>query len=133
MSVKMDTSVDKCLALCQTLAMSGQKFCLTLSIGKDKFSFNNKELSSSCCSNKKSRSQMRREKRRKEERALKSAVVTAVESTEKVVEASVSSLDIQCSQCDLYFKSEEELRFHVEHVHSIPDLPTPAKNGIHPA
>ena len=86
--------------------MPGQKFCLTLSIGQDRFSFNNKELGSSSCSKKKSSSQIRRDKRRKEEHALKSAVVTAVESTEKVVEAR-SSLDIQCSQCDLYFKAEE--------------------------
>ena len=65
----METSVDKCLAFCQSLAMSGQKFSFTLSIGKDNFSFSNKELGSSSCvkKKKKSPSQVRREQRRKEE------------------------------------------------------------------
>ena len=76
---KMEASVDKCLAFCQSLATSGQKFSFTLSIGKDNFSFsNNKELgSSSCLKKKKSPSRIRREQRRKEERTLK----TAAEST----------------------------------------------------
>ena len=126
----MDISVDKCLALCQTLATSGQKFSLTLSIGKDKFSFNNKELSTSSCSKKKSPSQMRREQRRKEERALKNAAATAAESTEKVVEASVSSLDMQCSQCDLCFKAEQDLKIHMEDMHTISTIPTPEKERV---
>ena len=117
----METSVDKCLAFCQSLAMSGQKFSFTLSIGKDTFSFNNKELGSSSCvkRKKKSPSQVRREQRRKEERSLKKAA----EATEKVAEAS----EFQCSQCDSSFKTEEDLNAHIGEVHTAPVLPTPEK------
>ena len=121
----METSVDKCLALCQSLAMSGQKFSFTLSIGKDSFSFSNKELGSSSCvmKKKKSPSQVRREQRRKEERSLKKAA----EPTEKVVEASksVNNDSFQCSQCDLSFKAEEDLNAHIGDLHTT--LPTPEK------
>ena len=111
----METSVDKCLAFCQSLAMSGQKFSFTLSIGKDTFSFNNKELGSSSCvkRKKKSPSQVRREQRRKEERSLKKAA----EATEKVAEAS----EFQCSQCDSNFKTEEDLNAHIGEVHTVVD------------
>ena len=129
----METSVDKCLAFCQSLAMSGQKFSFTLSIGKDNFSFSNKELGSSSCAKKKKKSpsQVRREQRRKEERSLKKAA----ETTEKVVEASeseesgskVKNALFQCSQCDLYFKAEEDLNAHIGEVHSDTVLPTPEK------
>ena len=124
----MDTSVDKCLAFCQALAMSGQKFSFTLSIGKDNFAFTNKELGPSSCMKKKSPSQIRRELRRKEERSLKKAA----EPTEKVVEASesdpiVSTVGFQCSQCDSSFKAEEDLNAHIGEVHSAPVLPTPEK------
>ena len=112
--------------------MSGQKFSCTLSIGKDNFSFNNKELgSSSCAGKKKSPSQIRREQRRKTERSLKKAA----EPTDKVVEATESEesgtmvkfADFQCSQCDLSFKAEEDLNAHIGEVHSAPVLPTPEK------
>ena len=128
----METSVDKCLAFCQSLAMSGKKFSFSLSIGEDNFSFNNKELeSSSCLKKKKSPSQIRREQRRKEERTLKKAA----ESTGKVVEASkseenvstVNSVEYQCSQCDSKFKAEEDLNDHIGVVHTAPVLPTHEK------
>ena len=121
----METSVDKCLAFCQSLAMSGQKFSFTLSIGKDNFSFTNKELGPSSCMKKKSPSQIRRELRRKEERSLKKAA----EPAEKVVEASESdsTVGFQCSQCDLSFKAGEDLNAHIGEVHSAPVLPTPEK------
>ena len=85
----METSVDKCLAFCQSLAMSGKRFSFTLSMGKDTFSFSNKELGYSSCmkKKKKSPSQVRREQKRKEERSLRKAVETA----EKVAEASKSN------------------------------------------
>ena len=114
----METSIDKCLAFCQSLAMSGQKFSFTLSIGKDNFAFSNKELgSSSCTKKKKSPSQIRREQRRKTERSLKKAA----EPTEKVVEASesvesgsvINAVNFQCCQCDLNFKAEEDLNAHI--------------------
>ena len=108
----METSVDKCLAFCQSLAMSGQKFSFTLSIGKDNFSFNNKELGSSSCvkKKKKSPSQVRREQRRKEERSLK-----------KTAEAAEKVADFQCSQCDSSFKAEEDLNAHIGEVHTVVD------------
>ena len=128
----METSIDKCLAFCQSLAMSGQKFSCTLSIGKDNFSFNNKELgSSSCTRKKKSPSQIRREQRRKIESSLKKAA----EPTEKVAEASeseesgsfIKSADLQRSQCDSNFKAEEELNAQIDDMHTSPILPTPEK------
>ena len=128
----MDTSVDKCLAFCQTLAMSGQKFTFSLSIGKDNFSFNNKELASSSCVKKKSPSQIRRELRRREERTVKNA---AAESTAKVAEVNgaeetVSPLGFKCSQCDLHSNSEEELKTHMKDEHTIPILSTPEKERL---
>ena len=129
----METSIDKCLAFCQTLAMSGQKFTFTLSFGKDSFSFNNKELaSSSCAKKKKSPSQIRREKRRREERTVK---IAAAKSTEKVAEVNgaeetVNTFDFQCSQCDLHFKAEEELKIHMKDEHTIPNLSTPEKERL---
>ena len=41
---KMEVSLDKCLSFCQGLAMSNEKFNFSLSIGKDTFNFENKEL-----------------------------------------------------------------------------------------
>ena len=128
----METSVDKCLAFCQSLVMLGHKFSFTLSIGNGNFSFNNKELgSSSCTRKKKSPSQIRRELRRKTERSLKKAA----ETTEKVVEARkseesgslVNPLNFHCSSCDLSFKTEEDLSAHIGEVHTAPVLPTPEK------
>ena len=127
----METSIDKCLALCQMLAMSGQKFTLTLSIGNDNFSFNNKELASSSCAKKKSPSQIRREKRRREERTVKNA---AAKSTAKVAEVNGAdetvNFHFQCSQCDLNFNAEEELKIHMNDEHTIPNLSTPEKERL---
>ena len=75
----MKETVDKCLAFCQALAMSNQKFTFSLSISKDTFAFDNKELKSSSCSQrKKSPSQLRREARRKQEHDQKNAGKTTV-------------------------------------------------------
>ena len=129
----MEASVDKCLAFCQSLAMSGQKFSFTLSIGKDNFSFsNNKELdSSSCVKKKKSPSQIRREQRRKEKRILKANAGP----TEKIVKASnseetsstVNVVEFQCMHCDSKFRPEEDLKAHIGVMHGSPVLPTPEK------
>ena len=72
----MEATVDKCLAFCQALVSSNQKFTFTLSIGKETFKFDNKELVASSCGKnkkKKSPSQVRREERRREARKLKIA------------------------------------------------------------
>ena len=76
----MEGTVDKCLAFCQALVSSNQKFTFTLSIEKETFKFDNKELVASSCvtKKKKSPSQIRRENRRREARKSK--------ITEEVVE-----------------------------------------------
>ena len=68
MPESMDATVDKCLAFCQALAKSNQKFSINLTFGKDNFSFNNKELATSSwqMKKKKSPSQLRREAKRRE-------------------------------------------------------------------
>ena len=70
----MEVTLDKCLAFCQVLAKSNQKFFLNLTIGN--FSFTNKELTSSSWQKKyekKSPSQVRREAKRKQEHNKKVA------------------------------------------------------------
>ena len=77
---------NKCLAFCQALVSSNQKFTFTLSIGKETFNFDNKELVASSCvhkKKKKSPSQIRREEKRREARKLKIA--------EKVADVSPSA------------------------------------------
>ena len=67
----MEATIDKCLAFCQALVSSNQKFTFSLSIGKETFKFDNKKLVASCCGKtlkKKSPSQIRREYRSREAR-----------------------------------------------------------------
>ena len=66
-STKMDADVvNKCLAFCQGLVSLGQHFSFNLSLGKNHFNFDNKELvKSSWMKKKKSPSQLRREEKRK--------------------------------------------------------------------
>ena len=100
----METSVDKCLAFCQSLIMSGQKFSFTLTIllhqqGTGPQLLHEEEVSKS--------DQKGTEKKR---RALS-------EATEKVAVGSefeesgpkVNTVDFQCSHCDSSFKAEEDL------------------------
>jgi hypothetical protein len=83
------TTVDKCLAVCQALAMSNKEFTFSLSVGKDNFNFKNKELVKSfCVKKKKSPSQMRREENRREKKREK-----AREDTEKVPEKVISAFN----------------------------------------
>ena len=73
-NLQMEATIDKCLAFCQALVSSNQKFTFTLSIGKETFKFDNKELVASSCGKtlkKKSPSQIRREDRRREARKSK--------------------------------------------------------------
>ena len=64
--------MDQCLAFCQTLAMSNQKFTFSISLVKDNFNFSNNELvENSWKMKKKSPSQERREERRKLESTRK--------------------------------------------------------------
>ena len=95
-----------CLVFCQALAKSNQKFSLNLNIGKDNFSFTNKELATSSwqMKKKKSPSQLRREAKRREERDKEVAVKVAdkdipfskatVKVSEKKVPDEVAEIDV---------------------------------------
>ena len=126
--------MDKCLAFCQALATSNQKFTFSLTIGKDSFSFDNKELvSSSWQKKKKSPSQLRREAKRREERASKAAVeATGVShTTEEVVEiisepvvkdkprGEASNLKFKCDQCHYLSVSAKGLSQHIRVKHRV--------------
>ena len=113
--------MDKCLAFCQALISTNQKFDFNLSMGKDGFNFNNKELTkSSCVKKQKSPSQQRREDRRKEARKQ----VQLVEDTEKVTETSGNTA-FKCNHCDVNCKSGKGLKIHIGKVHKV--LKSPEK------
>merc|ERR1719260_498109 len=126
--------MDKCLAFCQALATSNQKFTFSLTIGKDSFSFENKELvSSSWQKKKKSPSQLRREAKRREERASKAAVEAngVSHTTEEVVEnisepvvkdkprGEASNLKFKCDQCNYLSVSAKGLSQHIRVKHRV--------------
>ena len=110
----MEATVDKCLAFCQALVSSNQKFTFTLSIGKETFKFDNKELVASSCGKtlkRKSPSQIRREDRRREarkskitEEVVKDPAVTAPKTPKAAEKTAVpkqnsSVLAFDCEQC----------------------------------
>ena len=105
--------MEKCLAFRQGLVESNTNFSLNLSLGKDIFNFNNKDLDeSSWKKKKKSPSQLRREKRRKDGREK------TKEDTEKVSEKLDSNtMSCQCDYCNANFKSEKGLKIHVGKAH----------------
>ena len=123
----MEGTIDKCLAFCQALVSSNQKFTFTLSIGKETFKFDNKELVTSSCvtKKKKSPSQIRREDRRREARKSKIAEevveippVTTPQNhkaTEKtaVPKQKSTALTFKCEQCDYTSTSEKGLKQHI--------------------
>ena len=118
-----DSLMEKCLAFCQGLVQSNNKFSFNFSCGKDNFNFDNKELAN--CSwkkKKKSPSQLRREKKRRE------ASKVTQEDTEKVpVQVTSDNLHFKCTQCDSNFKSEKGLNIHIGKAHKKEELPTPEK------
>ena len=130
---EMEGTVDKCLAFCQALVSSNQKFTFTLSIGKETFKFDNKELVTSSCvtKKKKSPSQIRREDRRRE--ARKSKITEEVveippvttpqnhKATEKtaVPKQKSTALTFKCEQCDYTSTSEKGLKQHARMKHRI--------------
>jgi hypothetical protein len=118
----METSVmDKCLAFCQALVVSNQKFAFSLTIGKDTvFNFNNKELVTSSCKKKKSPSQVRREAKRRNDREARQAA----EATEKVTGSAGAGFN--CDQCNYKNVSEKGLKQHKRMKHK-PVLETPEK------
>ena len=121
--MKMDSVVvEKCLAFCQELVESNNKFTFNLSLGKDAFIFENKELVNSSCIKKKSPSQLRREKKRWEERNSKK------EDTVKVSENDNPEYpSFKCDHCDATFKSEKGLNIHIGKSHKTHSSSTPEK------
>ena len=125
--------MDKCLAFCQSLIQSDQKFTLSLTIGKDKLFFSNKELESSW-KKKKSPSQVRREERRKRERQSKPteevAGNAAVEVTVKKAECNTAAVQakipsvIICEECDYEATTEKGLKQHKRMKHGKVPEPT---------
>ena len=132
----MEATVDKCLAFCQALVSSNQKFTFTLSIGKKTFKFDNKEelVASSCGKNKKKKSpsQVRREARRREARKLKIAEqvvevlpsATPQQAAEKTAVNAVpqqesTTSEFKCEQCDYKSTSERGLKQHTRIKHRI--------------
>ena len=97
----MDIPVlEKCLAFCQGLVQSNQKFSFNFSCGKDNFNFDNKELVNSSWKKMKSPSQFRREKKRRETRLMNT------KDTEKVpAKVSSDTLNFKCTQCEANLKS----------------------------
>ena len=116
-----NTVVDKCLAFCQALAASNHKFEFNISMGKDDFKFNNKELTkSSWVKKQKSPSQQRREARRRDARKH----IQLDEDTEEVTEISSETV-FKCDHCDITCKSAKGLKIHIGKVHKA--LKTPEK------
>ena len=120
------TVVDKCLAFCQALINSHQKFPLNLSVGKDTFVFNNKELEqSSCKKKKKSPSQIRRETRRREARLKEHSCKDTEEESENEKLKPDNHVH-KCNFCEINFNSEKGLEIHVGKSHKSNDS-TPEK------
>ena len=129
---KMESAVDKCLAFCQALIKSDQKFTLNLSIGNDKLFFSNKELESSW-KKKKSPSQVRREENRKRSRQNKAteevadngadeATVEKAECNSTAAKAEVPAV-ISCEECGYKATTEKGLKQHMRMKHR--KLPQP--------
>ena len=108
--------MEKCLAFCQSLIKSDQKFALNLSIGNDRFFFSNKELKSSWKKKKKSPSQLPREENRKRNHQNKAAeeVVDngADEATAEKVEINSRAAFISCKECGHKATTENGLKQH---------------------
>ena len=76
----MRETVDKCLAFCQALVKSKQKLTFSISIGKDTFSFDNRDIETSSLGKKKKKSASQLW------RAAKEGKKKSAKRTEKVVE-----------------------------------------------
>ena len=114
--------MDKCLAFCQALVLSGQKFTLNLSFGDDKLFFSNKELKSSW-KKKKSPSQVRREEKRKRNRDNKATEEVTVNDADEASVANSTAAKaespavISCEECDYKATTEKGLKQHKRMKH----------------
>ena len=122
--------MDKCLAFCQALVSSGQKFTLNLSIGDDKLFFSNKELKSSW-KKKKSPSQVRREEKRKRNRDNKATEEVTFNDADKASVANSTAAKaeapavISCEECDYKATTEKGLKQHKRMKHMKKSIATP--------
>ena len=136
LSKTMEATVDNCLAFCQLISKPNQKFSLNLTIDKDNFIIDNKELVTSSWQKKKKKSpsQLRKEAKRREERDKKVAeeVTDIIKPTAKViVKVSIIEADdnitlteeaeeifrFKCEQCDYDSISEKGQRQHIRMKH----------------
>ena len=126
--------MDKCLAFCQALITSDQKFTLNLSIGNDKLFFSNKELESSWKKKKKSPSQLRREKNRKMKRQKEATEKVAGDGASEAAakeaednstaEKAEGPASIVCEECDYNATTEKGLKQHKRMKHGKPQQST---------
>ena len=127
--------MDKCLAFCQALITSDQKFTLNLSIGNDKLFFSNKELESSWkMKKKKSPSQLRREKNRKMKRQKEATEKVAGDGASEAAakeaednstaEKAEGPASIVCEECDYNATTEKGLKQHKRMKHGKPQQST---------
>ena len=126
--------MEKCLAFCQALITSDQKFTLNLSIGNDKLFFSNKELESSWKKKKKSPSQLRREKNRKMKRQKEATEKVAGDGASEAAakeaednstaEKAEGPASIVCEECDYKATTEKGLKQHKRMKHGKPQQST---------
>ena len=126
--------MDKCLAFCQALITSDQKFILNLSIGNNKLFFSNKELESSWQKKKKSPSQLRREKNRKMKRQKEATEKVAGDGASEAAakeaednstaEKAEGPASIVCEECDYNATTEKGLKQHKRMKHGKPQQST---------
>ena len=103
--------MDKCVAFCQTLVMSDQKFTFSLSLGKDNFNFSNKELvESSWKMNKKSPSQKRSGGKRKLERSKMKVAERVTESNIEVNEKVCKEVSGKETETSLYAEKASDVK-----------------------
>ena len=128
--------MDKCLAFCQALSQSDQKFTLNICIGNTKLFFSNKELESSWKRKKKSPSQMRREENRKRMRQNKAteevagdasaeATVNEIECNPVAEQAEIPAV-IVCEDCGYKATTEKGLKQYKRMKHGkVPQSASP--------
>ena len=129
------TLASRCMDFCQALASQGQAFSFSLAIGPN-FSFSLDTRSKAVkeatgtATKKKSPSTLRRNAKRREEFKKKQQTSSVRQTSEDDGVVSVDSTAPKCDQCDTSFKTEEELKLHIESSHTIPVLPTPEKDRL---
>ena len=124
---------SQCLALCQALASQGQEFTFSVTIGAS-FSFSldtRRKIPEVKAVGKRSSPSTQRRNARRRQAFLKEKAHPPV-SCLVSPDGSNLSKELKCTQCDLPFKCEEELKIHIADKHIFPVLKTPEKERSHP-